>query len=529
MLKLSESFRINERFSVVISHLLVSLMMACFMVTVVQFGQRIDPTWRGEYLPWICLVVSLEGLYARRATRRLRAPEAQWLFYRGAEVVIILIGLKIYLYFLIGFGQVKIDLGLWQKDFVHTFFSGEYLIGVCLVLFVWLISGQYAEDLVGLEGDEIFLGNEIPPGMANERIVVRDRLMEITFVFGFLMVFLAGFVRLDWRAAWGERPPLQVGAWNVLLYFILAFALLSQTQFAILRVRWALERITPNRNLAVRWMVYGILFALTLAGITIVLPVRYSLGLLTILAYVFDLLVSAMMAVWGLFLFLFASLLALIGKSGINPDIPKVVLPKIPDLPQSSIEITPQIPWLELLKSTFFWIVFIGVIGFSVYQYLHQNKELVAKLRQIRGIIWIEKAWGWLRAALHTVNQSVSGVVLTGVQRLRHVLIKRNPEKPWRYLNPRRLPPHQRILFLYLAMVRRATETGLPRDPSQTPYEYEKKLDLALPEVKDELAALTGSFVEIRYSSHPVTVEHASQVQSWWEHIRWELKRIKSP
>jgi hypothetical protein len=83
------------------------------------------------------------------------------------------------------------------------------------------------------------------------------------------------------------------------------------------------------------------------------------------------------------------------------------------------------------------------------------------------------------------------------------------------------------VLFYYLALIRRGGETGLPRKPSQTPYEYGRFLDKSLPEVGESVDSLTESFMEARYSNHIVEDDQVPLVQSYWERIRRALQELK--
>jgi len=91
----------------------------------------------------------------------------------------------------------------------------------------------------------------------------------------------------------------------------------------------------------------------------------------------------------------------------------------------------------------------------------------------------------------------------------------------------RRLPARQKVLFFYLAMVRRAGEAGLPRKENQTPYEYGQALAASLSEAKEGVDRMTEAFIEARYSRHDIPNQTARQAQSVWETIRRVLKTIR--
>jgi hypothetical protein len=174
-----------------------------------------------------------------------------------------------------------------------------------------------------------------------------------------------------------------------------------------------------------------------------------------------------------------------------------------------------------------FWAIFIGVVAYAFYQYFKQNKELVSKLKKLRGMRWLAQAWNWVKGRLSGFNHIMAAVVGAGMQRLRAMMARSSGQEAWNYLNLRRLTPRQQILFFFMAFLRRGGEAGLARKPSQTPYEYARFIHHSLPEVSEAVDSMTESFVEARYSLHPVEHEQASQVKTYWERIRQALHDLK--
>jgi hypothetical protein len=104
---------------------------------------------------------------------------------------------------------------------------------------------------------------------------------------------------------------------------------------------------------------------------------------------------------------------------------------------------------------------------------------------------------------------------------------------PRRFINLNKLSPRERVLFYYLALVRRAGEKGLPRDPSETPREYANTLQARIspnePTSTELLNSITDEFIEARYSNHPIHPDKATLVQVYWQRLQKTLiKRLKS-
>ena len=88
------------------------------------------------------------------------------------------------------------------------------------------------------------------------------------------------------------------------------------------------------------------------------------------------------------------------------------------------------------------------------------------------------------------------------------------------------LSPREMIQYYYLSTVRRAAKAGLRRRPSQTPEEYSAGLRKHVPEVDQDLGALTSAFVEARYSVHPMNGEYARGLRPYWQRVKQELRRL---
>jgi hypothetical protein len=367
--------------------------------------------------------------------------------------------------------------------------------------------------------------DELPIAMiTKDRAIARQELVDRLILTGALMVFLTAAVRVDLLTEYGFQPAVRASVLHVVAYFMLALALLSQTQFGILRSGWAIERTPFSRNMGLRWLVYSLLFFLFLSALAWILPTRYTLGFLSVLQYLIGILMFGLVTIWGYGMLILATLISFFGFRNMDPEA-AAPPPEMPTPPPVIPGEAAPIPWLEVLKSIVFWIVFLGVIGFSIHQYFGQNPELLGKLRAIPGMTWLARAWRWLRGWLVGMNQAVGTALSAGVQRLRRSQRLRQVSESWRYFNPRRLTPRQRVVFFYLALIRRGGERGLARRSAQTPYEYEETIKAALQGAEEDLAGLTDAFVEARYSRHGVTPDQANKVQRWWEGLRKKLRR----
>jgi hypothetical protein len=521
---ISQLYGWNDRLARVVHYTIAWLMLLCLVAVVVEFGQVLLPGWRAEYLLGLHGLVALEAMASQRRLRGHGFYTSEWLGYRLAEGVTILVGIKLVLYAVHGWDRLAVDLPLWRVDFVTYFLTGEYLFNLFLAVVIWSLGTSFSEELSKLEGDERALQMERDTWITIQRAEARANLTKLIFMVGGVMVVATGFLHLDWRAVWGEAPPpLSSGALPILLYFLLALALLSLTQFAILRVRWSLERIPISRNLAVRWISYSAITLLLLAIAVSLLPTNYSYGLLEALSYILYMVGSLMSLIVLLVLspifWLMSQLARLLGQPVETP--PEEATPPPPPPPP----VGEGAPLWEMIQSILFWTIFLLIIGISLYHYLRQNQGLASYLRQLPWLGGLRRAWLGLRSWLRGAGEALAGGVQARLDLWRSRQGRAGRGKGWGFLNPRRLTPRERVIFFYLAMVRRGEEGGAVRHPSQTADEYSRQLHERLPEVSAEVDQLTGQFDEARYSLHPVDETRAGLVQQLWERIRKALRQ----
>jgi hypothetical protein len=518
-----EPIQLNEGIAIFANHCLISAMIACVAISLVQFGEYVFPVWQGGYLPWVIFGVALEGTYTTRGARKLAVLSPEWLLYRGVELVVILFGLRVGLFFLRDFSQFTLDWEAWREGFWVNIFSVEYLIAAFLVILFWILAIRFASDLADLEVDEYLQDEFVPVDFFKERDQVRQHLIDQILVYGTGMVILVSLMRADLELFIGMRPAMRSSVLNVVAYFVLALALLSQTQLIALRTSWRIQKIELNVNLTSRWVIFSVLFLIGLAILAIFLPTGYSLGFLAMLGTILSIFIFAITFIWQVILFLFFALLSVFGitRESMNFQPPAPPPPLASD-PSTGFEMP---PWLEVLRMLLFGFILAGVISYSLYQYQKQHRAVWEKFGRFPLVLKLKAIWIWLIKKLVGANQIIIHAVERRVQQLQ--LARRgDPLGDLRgLLSLRHLSPKEKVRFYYLAMIRRGKDYGIPRQPNQTPQEYQEKLRTSLPEVEGDIDALTDAFLEARYSQHEIGEDLAGLVRRWWERIRRILRR----
>lgn len=507
----------NKTVIVFIHALLVCLLLTLMVYAVVQFGEYVVPSWNGVYLIWVGLFIAIEAQYSQRYVgKQLEFQEK--IFYRLAEIIVIVIGTRLLIYILNGFDSFLTDLRLWQENFFMNFFTGEFLFSLVILLLVWALATFLSSQLYHLEGDKDLLEVERESRMAIFRKEVRDSLAITILIIGVFMTAGATFILLNERSKGLDTYGLPFRMFHVIAFFILGLVLLSLTQFSILRVRWFLDRVPIQNNLTLRWISFSLGLLLIVAFISFILPTGYSLNALEFLNAALSIILWILWAIAFILTFPIVYLLSLIfrlfGKTESQVEGLQRFVPKMPEQPETS-----NAGWGEWVKSLIFWTIFLLVVIFSIIYLLRQNKNLMDKLHSIRLVGMIRWLFISIRAFFSEAGEKVKEIIKEQRQRLQNR--KSNTGgRFFNFINPHRLQPRDKVVFYYLAMIRRAQENGISRFPSQTPYEYEKVLDKTIPDGSQDFNSITESFLDARYSLKPIDNEQASSVEKNWQRIK---------
>jgi Domain of unknown function (DUF4129) len=526
----AESLRWNARLATLASFFLVSLMIACIVSSLLLIVQLIYPGLAAGYLVPVCIVIGLEASLGQRRLRNFSFPQPEWIAYRTAEFVTIILVLRLVVYSMSGFQQLWIDLQGWPASFWESMLTMDFMIVLFLAFFAWGANHMLSEDILLLESDEERLNKEMLGVEVEERSQAQQRLRDMVVFLGCGLVLATTVVRIAGRSDQASFSVIRATFINVVVYFLLALVLFSLTYFSVLRMNWIIQRSQVHQGMASRWFLYSLLFIGVLAVIVGLLPTSYSQGLLGTLSSLFYALLNGLRFLITLILFpfvLFVNWLMSLFRSSKAPDaLPPIAAPTIPTYQPGF-----HADWFELIKSLVFWSTLIGLIVFSLYYFMRENRESIQKIRRIPLALSIENLIRRLITWIKGMNRRISISIDASLGRFRRPSNRESSGNGWRFANPRNLTTRQRVIFFYLAMLRRGGEHGVARQPSQTPNEYALQLENALhatpavegqpvSDISVEVNSLTEEFLEARFSQHPITMEQASLARSYWDHIR---------
>lgn len=541
---LREGFRENERLALIFGRLLLAGLIACLAVGIQRLAEQLAVGWQGGYLPWLAGLVALEAVYTTGQVRRSRELDISPLSYRLVEWVVLLFLLKIFFYLRYGLERLVSDLTFIGPGLFSRIFDLEYVFTAVVLLLLWAFTVWTMHDLFEIESATLLLEEEGYEKYFSNCAQIRNALATRLLGIGLGLAAVTAVVQTDlsWLFVQQNGAPLlslRGSGWYVLAYFVLLILLLAQTNFSTLRASWAWERLPIDRRIASRWLVYGLVMLVGVGVLVSLLPTRYSLSFLEVLRYILEWVITIFIYIFMLIFmavnFAISWVMSLFGSEYQPPELEEMEeLPPL-ELPEA---ISETVSGAEFWQSLVFWVLLLGIVGFALYQYIRQNRGAVRHLRgfslwqRLGGFLgWMSR---WLQGFSRGARQSVGAALRSGIERLRSRGFAGRSEAVVNFLNPNRLSPRQRVLFFYLTFVRRSAEAGLPRQPEQTPLEYEQMLSQhfrqsELPgEVEPEQSALddlTAAFLEARYSRHPIHPEQASRVKAAWAQIRQALRR----
>jgi hypothetical protein len=498
--------------------LLLTVMIMCFNISLVNLVRLFNPAWNGLYFLLGMLLTTVEAIYSYRMLRRYRARGGSLLRYRLAEAAVLILMLKLLSFADKSPAQIGLELQLlWQEP--GRLLNIEFYVLFVLALIAWLTATHTMEDFEALHDPYFFRTDNIMP---------LDELAARFFWGGALLVLISGVTQWVARAGWAsladwERPNLGGVILNVLVYFTLGLALLSQAHLTTLLLRWRIQKISVAPHLVRQWAKYGVIFlGLILVGVFI-LPTGYTLGFLASAGIFVMFLINVVMFIIQLLLLLLALplawLLSLLGQTPQEGLLGAGELPAWPQPPPAG----DTVPWLEALRSLIFWLLTAAIGGYFLKTYLTDHPELVEGLKHFRPM-------RLLIALLTSLWQRLAGLAQAGLELLpKRVFLAGHGErvtaKRRRWAGLGGLSPRERVLYYYLNILEHVARRGPARQKHQTPYEYEPELSQSMPDVESAVGLLTQAFVHARYSQEALEEPQANLVKILWQQIRRELRR----
>jgi hypothetical protein len=502
--------------------LIIGAMVGCIVWSVVQLVLMLAPAWNPTFLLVGCVLAALEGSYSYRLLQTTRMFGTNVLRFRVGELALIFVALKIARFMGMSRSELMTQVQAWPYD-LTLLFDPETIATFVLAFSCWWAAIETARDL-----DRIGEPAERHPAY----VPPVQRITSRFFVGGAVMLVAAGLSRIgDTSELLNLRRPSVGGlVLNVLVYFLLGLVMLSQTRFVELRKRWQGQDVHVADQLAARWVRYSLSFIGLAALLAFVLPTGFTLRPLTVIGQALNLIASVVFYAGSLILFLlllpFSWLLWLF--SGLSGAEESRFEPNPPSFePQQPLsEGGATMNWLVILV---FAAIALATGAYVIRSYLSHRLELRATIVTLRPIQMLRRLWAALWRSLGTWGAHLRGAVRENLPRL---IPGRSPRDkplrlPFRFFRLGALSSRERVLYYYLSVLRRAGRQGFSRRGHQTPHEYYETMEPHLPQVQQDMGALTEAFVEARYSQHEVGVGQEQRVRGNWERVKAALRALK--
>lgn len=518
------------------SYTLVFLMMTCIVMTLSIVIRNGAPGWHSGIIAGILLFIVFDRLYTYQGLKYVTSLSSEWLVTYAAQWIVIILFSRFLLSYANGPDALIRDLSLLARGSLLDLITLEFFATLLLEVVAWFLPAQFMGLLDEIGLDMKWVLSDEAAQFRPEAVSAHQRLVNLIFSVGIGLVILAAMTRINWEPIVSNAtglPAIQInhfsgGEAGALLYFVFGLALLSLSRLMSLQTHWNRLRIpVSSKDLVRQWAMYSLLFLLILMVGVSLLPAGDSLGffsvLTTLLSFLFSVIAFLSQVIVALILLIFSLPFLLFGRRA--PAILKSTPPALPTMPPvQPISPASSSPLWELIRSILLWGGLAALIVFAVIHFVRQHNSVLAAMRRARITNWLILAWQWLYTNADKTRGLLVQTIAAGWQSLVSRLDgKRILPRPG-FLNVRSLDPRRRIYFFYLAMIRRGSEQGLRREPSQTPSEYASQLEKALPSSKEDIDSITDAFMQARYSRREVHPDDANIVKATWERIRQALQ-----
>ena len=492
----------------------LALMMGCIAFAAVGWLKVFMPSgWNGTYIILTAILFSLEASYSDRLARIREEQEGEdavpigWLL---SELLLLAILLRFTRYIGQPFPSVMADIAAWPGHPLQLI-DFEYLFSAAIVFPAWVLSGNSIQEMEEAGERPELHRDFVPP------------LQKLTYKFywgGGILMFATGLITILPATMKAKTYSLPIFALNLLFYFMFGVLILAQVRMSALTREWEAQRIEIPTGFAGRWLRATILLLTVAVVIAMFLPTGQSIALFDVVGAALSKLALALPAV----------------KIGSDIVFKAPPSPSSPQYPGGVPNLTPRPPVEDNLKfllvrnpsvlmNVVFWSVLIVLMLVVTGTYFADRPELWDDVRNLRVTRVARHWWGaffaWLARLLGAVQEHVRArpsiprpAVADGRNRLR-------------WLRIGNLSPRDQVRFAYLSMVRRAEESGIRRHRADTPYEYASHLEPRISDAQQEVDALTGLFVQARYSDAAISVGEAERAQSASRRVRSELRQRK--
>jgi hypothetical protein len=543
-------FRTDERIRRIIRPVLISLLATAVSIAMLVIVEVLYPEQPWQLITLLVFFVALEGAYTATWLENPASRPIDRGTYRVAEVLVLIVLARIFSWVVFaGDLPTRADIQVFLVSPLAFLSIGNFFTTVIIMMSGWWISVSISKTFAGLDiSEEEYQFYTLPQANQKEQAdnrpiqIPRDELfnkyLAIFLSVGMGLVVMAAmstfevgefvtvsnpfdFTRLGLRSAM---------VWALMLYFLSGLWLLSHGRLLRINARWLMDGIAKDADLERTWQRNSLIIILVIALFAAFLPIGSTFAISQLMATIIQGFYFVASRLFGLFTFLFASLLVLLSDTSETTEpIQPEPIPTIP--PQPPVEQIPPNPLFSMVASSIFWTLLIAVIiGATIFVLRERRHPLQLSLFQS----YLSRFNDWFRVTWNNIRRRVraSGRSLRQQLNYQVKLPSFQPTEgdfPRRFIRVNALSPRDQIRFYYLSMIRRARDSGIRRRENETPLEYFEDLAEGWPEAEPDLKELTGFFLEARYSSKTFEKTDVNPVKEGWRRLKTRLRNpVKS-
>lgn len=405
------------------------------------------------------------------------------------------------------------EYGDWYSSLFVILLDMPTFILLLLMIGTWMIAALVAEHVDALHPQSMDARASAQPdldGDANHGLERQNRAMAMMWLnragsggAGILIIISGILVAAPPYAGMPAAIPAGIVLVVLLFYFVTILLLHSYASFVRRQTNWDLDHSHQSPGIASNWLRSTTLILGACLLFVVFLP-RFpapdlSAGLrpfITIGQFVLGLLVLPFVAI-SYILSLFFSLFRGSGEGRENPIAPR---------PPTALTSGSESDFLPFLQSAVLWLV-LALMVYLIFRRLRNRRAPVpvvepllvalAALIRLPGLLLAA-----LRSFLSLAGEAVveaAGATRAGLSRLGRPLLARG-----KAVEPEPLTNRERVWRSYRAVLEAAAAAGHERLRDQTADEFRRILEPHLAETRLSLRAVTGIFVQARYSNAAV-------------------------
>ncbi len=508
---MNEKAKLIERQQVftTINFFMVGVMMTGFAFILGEFIRTLYPGLDLTYFPALAFVVTLEALILRHIRHSSYDSFQNLILTTLVEFILIVLALKAFSVVTSGFSSIWLEVKSWQDRFLPSFFDVDYMLLTLAVLFIWIIACIFSQSLNQLDEDETAMDQEKLGHAFKDRQEERRGLIRLVFIIGFVMIAFMVLMKSNLDLLPDLTMPKRSYIFILLVYFAASFVLLALNQYIIMKARWYLDDIVVHPSLAKRWLVYTLSFILLVILVIGFLPTKFAIGFYPIAQAIFQVLLFTFGFIQFLITLPVALVISLINSLFSSSSFEEQMTAHIPEYIPPVTEISNTMPWMEVVKSIFFWAIFLGVTVFSIRYYMTNKEAFKLFLNSIQVGKWLQDAWRWLSQSLMKMRRITAEVWQQSIQKVQTFIQNRRINLPALAGIAQHLPPRQAVILTYIDWIRWSHSHGISRDKSQTPLEFARLYQEIIPEANQEIQNITNSFLLARYTRETIIKQQA--------------------